>query len=165
MYNNAMTRGRKPLATSVAESNGSYKKNPARRPTHTILGSDGIPVKPDFVEIDETASAVWDETVNVLKDCGILSQTDTHLLTNYVVTYAEWKKAAIYVAKHGHENEDGKTSTQSVTFHKLADRHLKLLGELGLSPSSRARLSVATSDTGKKEKESITSLLKAMKGA
>ncbi len=149
----------------MAEANGSYRKNPNRRPPNPIAGSVGIPIKPDFVEIDETASAVWDETVSVLKDCNILSQTDAHLLTNYVVTYSEWKKAAIYVAKHGHENENGKTSTQSVTFHKLADRHLKLLGELGLSPSSRARLSVATSDTGKKEKESISSLLKAMKGS
>ena len=160
-----MTRGPKPRATKVAEAHGSYKNNPARRPTNIISGGSGIPVKPDFVELDETASAVWDETVEVLKDCGILSETDTHLLTSYVSCYAEWKKAYLHVAKYGHENEDGKTSTQSVTFHKLADRHLKLLGELGLSPSSRARLSVATSDTGKKEKESIASLLKAMKGA
>ena len=160
-----MTRGRKPLATDVAEANGSYKKNPARRPTHKIIGQCGTPVKPDFVEIDETANAVWDETVSVLKDCNILSQTDTHLLTNYVVTYSEWKKAAIHVAKYGHENDDGKTSTQSMTFHKLADRHLKLLGELGLSPSSRARLSVAKSSDSKEEEASIASILKAMKGS
>lgn len=159
-----MPRGRKPLATEVAEANGSYRKNPARRPQNTIKGGSGIPVKPDFVELDETASAVWDETVNVLKECGILSQTDLHLLTNYVVTYSEWKKAYLHVSKHGHENEDGKTSPQSMTFHKLADRHLKLLGELGLSPSSRARLSVATSSTDKEEEVSIASLLKSMKG-
>ena len=159
-----MPRGRKPLATEVAEANGSYKKNPARRPQNTIKGGSGIPVKPDFVELDETASAVWDETVNVLKECGILSKTDLHLLTNYVVTYSEWKKAYLHVSKHGHENEDGKTSPQSMTFHKLADRHLKLLGELGLSPSSRARLSVATSSTDKEEEVSIASLLKSMKG-
>ena len=159
-----MPRGRKPLATEVAEANGSYKKNPARRPQNTIKGGSGIPVKPDFVELDETASAVWDETVDVLKGCGILSETDTHLLTSYVSCYAEWKKAYLHVSKHGHENEDGKTSPQSMTFHKLADRHLKLLGELGLSPSSRARLSVATSSTDKEEEVSIASLLKSMKG-
>ena len=159
-----MTRGRKPLATEVAEANGSYRKNPARRPTKIIKGSDGIPIKPDFVESDEVASAIWDETVDVLKDCGILSQTDTHLLTNYVVTYSEWRKAFVHVSKYGHENEDGKTSTQSMTFHKLADRHLKLLGELGLSPSSRARLSVAKSDAGQEEKESLASVLRQLTG-
>ena len=159
-----MTRGRKPLATEVAEANGSYRKNPQRRPQKSIKGGSGIPVKPDFVELDETASAVWDETVSVLKDCNILSETDSHLLTNYVVTYSEWKKAAIHVSKHGHENEDGKTSAQSMTFHKLADRHMKLMGELGLSPSSRARLSVATSKDQEQQGTSLASIIKELKG-
>jgi len=159
-----MTRGRKPLATEVAEANGSYRKNPQRRPKNSIKGGSGIPIKPDFVELDETASAVWDETVSVLKDCNILSETDSHLLTNYVVTYSEWKKAAIHVSNHGHENEDGKTSTQSMTFHKLADRHMKLMGELGLSPSSRARLSVATSKDQEQQGTSLASIIKELKG-
>ena len=152
------------MATSVAEANGSYKKNPARRPTNNISGSDGIPVKPDFLELDETASAVWDETVGVLKDCGILSETDTHLLTSYVSCYAEWKKAYLHVSKYGHENEDGKISPQSMTFHKLADRHIKLLGELGLSPSSRARLSVATSGEKEEQGATLASIIRDMKG-
>ena len=113
-----MPRGRKPLAAEVAEANGSYRKNPARRPHTSIKGGEGIPIKPDFVELDETASAVWDETVAVLKDCNILSSTDTHLLTTYVTCYAEWKKAYLHVSVHGHENEEGKTSPQSMTFHK-----------------------------------------------
>ena len=102
--------------------------------------------------------------MSVLKDCNILSETDSHLLTNYVVTYSEWKKAAIHVSKHGHENEDGKTSTQSVTFHKLADRHMKLMSELGLSPSSRARLSVATSKDQEQQGTSLASIIKELKG-
>ena len=152
------------MATEVAEANGSYKKNPNRRPPKPIKGSVGIPVKPDFIELDETASAVWDETVAVLKECNILSETDTHLLTNYVVTYAEWRKAYLHVSENGHENEDGKTSTQSMTFHKLSDRHLKLLGELGLSPSSRARLSVASDSKEKEQGASLASIIKELKG-
>jgi P27 family predicted phage terminase small subunit len=156
-------RGRKPLATKVAEANGSYRKNPSRKPANIINAAAGIPVKPDFVELDETASAVWDETVGVLKDCGILSETDTHLLTSYVSCYAEWLKAYLHVSKHGHES-DGKTSPQSMTFHKLADRHLKLLGELGLSPSSRARLSVATSKDQETQGVSLASIIKDLQG-
>ena len=163
-YNYAMPRGRRPLATEVAEANGSYRKNPARRPHKKIKGGEGIPIKPDFVELDETASAVWDETVGVLKECGILSETDTHLLTSYVSCYAEWKKAYLHVSKYGHENEDGKTSPQSMTFHKLSDRHLKLLGELGLSPSSRARLSVATSKDKEAQGVSLASIIKDLQG-
>lgn len=152
------------MATEVAEANGSYKKNPNRRPHTSIKGGQGVPVKPDFIELDETASAVWDETVSVLKECNILTETDTHLLTSYVSCYSEWKKAYLHVAKHGHENEDGKTSAQSMTFHKLADRHLKLLGELGLSPSSRARLSVAISTEEKQQGTSLASIIKELKG-
>ena len=152
------------MATEVAEANGSYKKNPNRKPPNPIKGSVGIPVKPDFIELDETASAVWDETVGVLKQCNILTETDTHLLISYVSCYSEWRKAYLHVAKHGHENEDGKTSAQSMTFHKLADRHLKILGELGLSPSSRARLSVATSSEEKEQGTSLASIIKELKG-
>ncbi len=159
-----MTRGRKPMATEVAEANGSYRKNPSRKPANIIHAAAGIPVKPDFIELDKTASAVWDETVAVLKECNILSETDTHLLTSYVSCYAEWKKAYLHVSEHGHENEDGKTSAQSMTFHKLADRHLKILGELGLSPSSRARLSVATSKEEKQQGTSLASIIKELKG-
>ena len=162
-YNYAMPRGRRPLATEVAEANGSYRKNPARRPHKKIKGGEGIPIKPDFVELDETASAVWDETVEVLKSCNILTETDTHLLTTYVTTYSEWLKAFKYVSKHGHESE-GKTSPQSMTFHKLSDRHLKLLGELGLSPSSRARLSVATSKDQEAQGVSLASIIKDLQG-
>ena len=152
------------MATEVAEANGSYRKNPSRKPANTIHAATGIPVKPDFIELDKIASAVWDETVGVLKECKILSETDTHLLTSYVSCYAEWRKAYLHVSKHGHENEDGKTSAQSMTFHKLADRHLKLLGELGLSPSSRARLSVATSKEEKQQGVSLASIIKELRG-
>ena len=120
---------------------------------------------PPYVLDDPIAAAVWAETVDVLKDCGILSKTDTHLLTSYVTTFAEWQKAYQHVSKNGHTDEiTGKVSTESMTFHKLADRHAKLLAELGLSPSSRSRLSTATSTEEKEEGTSLASIIKAMKG-
>jgi len=67
--------------------------------------------------------------------------------------------------KHGHEDENGKTSPQSVAFFKLSSEHQKLIAELGLSPSSRARLSVATSDpTDAKANSDLRNFLKAAKG-
>lgn len=158
------TRGPKPKAIEVQEASGAYRKNPQRSPKNVIKSDPRLPVAPAFVLADETAKAVWDETVDVLKDCGILSKTDTHLLTSYVTTYAEWQKCYLYVSEHGHKDENGKTSPESVTFHKLADRHTKLLHELGLSPSSRARLSVATSTTKEEQGASLASIISAMKG-
>jgi len=159
-----MTRGRKPRALEVQEASGSLRKNPHRRPKNAIQADQRIPEAPEYVRADKTASTVWDETVDVLKDCGILSKTDTHLLTSYVTTYSEWVKCYQHVSQHGHKDENGKTSPESVTFHKLADRHTKLLSELGLSPSSRARLSVATSQEAKEETTSLASIISAMKG-
>jgi len=160
-----MVRGRKPRADAVKEAEGAYKNNPKRRPKTTIKADDRLPIAPFYVESDELALSVWNETVDVLKDCGILSRTDTHLLASYCTTYSEWVKCYLHVSKHGHKNDDGKTSTESVTFHKLADRHTKLLSELGLSPSSRARLSVAKSDAEEEEGASIASIMRMMKGS
>jgi len=83
-----MTRGRHPKAIRVSEASGAFAKNPNRRPTNIINADSGLPIAPDFVSADETALKVWNETTDVLKDCGILSRTDTHLLTAYVTTYA-----------------------------------------------------------------------------
>ena len=158
-----MTRGRKPRAISVTEQSGGYKKNPSRRPKNQINGDPRLPSVPDFVEADPEALKVWNETVDVLKDCGILTKTDTHLLTAYVLTYSEWKKCIIHISANGHKDENGKTSPESVALFKLAASHQKLLSEIGLSPSSRARLSVATSEERKEETTSLASIIKLMK--
>jgi phage terminase small subunit len=81
----------------------------------------------------------------------------------YVLTYVEWVKVAEHVQKYGHSDENGKTSPQSVAFFKLSSEHNKLIAELGLSPSSRARLSVATSDPhDAKENSDLKAYLKAI---
>ncbi len=121
---------------------------------------------PKVIKNDEIAKEVWEDTCEVLKESGILSKTDTHLLTHYVLTYAEWVKCAEHIQRHGHEDESGKTSPQSTAYFKLASQHTKLLPELGLSPSSRARLSVAgVSDDDKDNDEDMLSLIKSLKRA
>lgn len=161
-----MTRGRKPRAISVNEENGSYKNNPARRPNNIIKADERAPEPPSIIAKDKTSLRIWEETCEVLADAKILSKTDTHLLTRYVLTYTEWLKVGAYIQKHGHSDENGKTSPQSVAFFKLSTEHSKLIGELGLTPSSRARLSVATSDPADAKKESdLATYIKAIKSA
>jgi len=121
------------------------------------------PEMPKVISNDKVAKEVWLETCEVLRESGILSKTDTHLLTHYVLTYAEWVKCAEHIQRHGHEDENGKTSPQSTAYFKLAAQHTKLLPELGLSPSSRARLSVAGVVDEKEEEESMLSLIKSLK--
>jgi P27 family predicted phage terminase small subunit len=159
-----MKRGPKPRATAVNESLGAYANNPNRRPNNDIKGDIRDPQAPDFIREDKVAMKVWTETVDVLRSAQILSKTDTHLLAAYCSTYSEWSKCHRHIQQHGHEDANGKTSPQSVAYFKLSAQHLKLLSELGLSPSSRARLSVATSESDKEDEVSIASLLKSMKG-
>lgn len=159
-----MVKGRKPLANEVREAKGTFKRNPNRRPKTIVKADPRLPEPPDFLLKDEVATRVWHETVDVLKDMNILSKTDTHLLVNYCTTYAEWVKAYTFVAENGHcDNHQARASAESMTYHKLADRHLKLLAELGLTPSARARLSVAKTEDEIKEENSMNNILRLMK--
>jgi len=159
-------RGRKPRAIEVQEASGAFVKDPQRRPSSIVKADKEAPRMPKVIANDKVASEVWDETCEVLRESGILSKTDTHLLTHYVLTYAEWVKCAEHIQKHGHEDDTGKTSPQSTAYFKLAAQHTKLLPELGLSPSSRARLSVAgVADEKKEDEEDMMSLIKSLKRA
>ena len=159
-------RGRKPRAIEVQEASGAFVKDPQRRPHTVIKAAKELPRMPKVIKNDNIAKEVWEDTCEVLKESGILSKTDTHLLTHYVLTYAEWVKCAEHIQRHGHEDESGKTSPQSTAYFKLASQHTKLLPELGLSPSSRARLSVAgVSDDDKDNDEDMLSLIKSLKRA
>ena len=158
-----MVKGRKPRAVEVQEASGAFIKDPQRRPKSIVKADAKAPEMPKVISNDKVAKEVWLETCEVLRESGILSKTDTHLLTHYVLTYAEWVKCAEHIQRHGHEDENGKTSPQSTAYFKLAAQHTKLLPELGLSPSSRARLSVAGVVDEKEEEESMLSLIKSLK--
>jgi len=159
-----MTRGRKPRALEVQQASGAFEKNPNRKPVVTVRGADGDPVPPDFIVSDETALKVWDEVVEVLRAANILTRTDTHLLATYCSTYSQWSRLHTHLSKMGHADENGKTSPESVAYFKLSAQHLKLVSELGLSPSSRARLSVAKSDAQEEEATSLASIIAKIKG-
>ena len=159
-----MTKGPKPRAISVSEAGGSYAKNPSRRPTKIVKADARLPEPPAFLTDDPVAMEHWHEVVDVLKSANILTKTDTHLLATYCSVYSEWTKCHSHIQKNGHSDENGKTSPESVAYFKLLAQHSKLVAELGLSPSSRARLSVAISEEEKEDEVSIASLLRSMKG-
>ncbi len=159
-----MARGRKHRAIEVAEASGTYVKDPQLRPTNIIKATAGVPDVPALVSNCKHATACWHQTCDILQDSGILSSSDANLITRYVLTYVEWVKCAAHIQKNGHSDDNGKTSPESVAFFKLSAEHNKLVGELGLSPSSRARLSVATSDPNDaKSNSDLKAYLKALK--
>lgn len=165
-----MGRGRKALAHEVKEDSGAYAKNPQRRPKKTIKAASERPSVPDLISSCAVATEIWHETCELLEGMEILSKTDTHLLSQYVFAYAEWRKCAIHVQNNGVSNDDGRATAESVALFKFADRVNKLIPELGLSPSSRASLSPKLHGTQTKaDREesplSLDSIAEAMKRA
>jgi P27 family predicted phage terminase small subunit len=100
-----------------------------------------------MVESDSIASNEWDSLCEWLDDMGILAKADRSLMIHYVTTYSEWRKYFVHVRDHGVSvptaNGAVTTSPEAHQYNKLSDRLLKLLVELGLTPSARSRLKAA----------------------
>lgn len=139
-----MVRGRKPKPTAVKERSGALRKNPQRRNEYEPRPTLGAPRKPSMVAADPIASNEWDSLCEWLDDMGILAKADRSLMIHYVTTYSEWRKYFVIVRDYGVSVPTATggvtTSPETHQYNKLSDRLLKLLVELGLTPSARSRL-------------------------
>jgi P27 family predicted phage terminase small subunit len=139
-------RGRKPKATATKEASGAFRKNPQRKNKAEPLPKRGWPVKPPHIAECEIASPQWDGLCKTLDEMNILTVADQSLLALYCQTYAEWMKLQRHVKEHGCSimNDKGNVSQspEAVQVHRYADRLLKMMAELGLTPSSRSRIKV-----------------------
>jgi P27 family predicted phage terminase small subunit len=137
-------RGRKPKATAEKEASGAYRKNPQRRNKTEPKPVRGRPVKPEHVESCEVASAQWDELCSTLDAMNILTVADKSLLALYCQTYSEWSKLQHHVRENGctifNDKGNASQSAEAIQVHRYADRLLKMMSELGLTPSSRSRI-------------------------
>lgn len=150
------------LATKVKEENGSYKKDPQRKNHREPSSSKSEPTMPRH--LCKTAKKVWRQTCDILREMGMLSRTDAHLLEHYSITYAEYLKLYEIVQQEGHIHESGSRITPASTaMSRLASEHIKLVTELGLTPASRGKLSLPDGDDKKKQAESLASIVEAMK--
>jgi P27 family predicted phage terminase small subunit len=139
-----MVKGRKPKATAVKVAEGSFTKHPERRNNEEPKPKLSDPKIPDHVEADLVAKSRWFWVCDQLREMSLLHATDQGLIAGYCLDYS------MMISLWGHikggivseMNEKGNTSTkpEANQFHKFADRCLKREAELGLTPSSRARL-------------------------
>lgn len=139
-------RGPKPRATAVQEAAGAFVRHPERRNKHEPQPTPGWPACPDFVEADPVAKSCWDSACKTLEQMKILSQADQAVLAVYCSTYSQWRWLSEYV-KEGNcreVNDKGTASTspEAQQVHKYADRLIRLMAELGLTPSARSRIKV-----------------------
>lgn len=136
-------RGRKPKPNVMKRLAG----NPGKRP----LNAEPQPPVPDCTPyvpryLNDEAKREWRRIVNVLLDLGLYTVVDRAALAMYCQAWGRWVEAERKLAKEGPVLTSDKGNLyQNPWFHvanKAWEQMRKILAEFGLTPSSRARLSV-----------------------
>ena len=159
-----MPAGRPPKPTALKAISG----NPGKRPLNNNEPKpSGIPSCPAF--LDSSAKKEWKRVSKELIEIGILTSVDRSILASYCDAYSRWAQATEEL------NELRKAKGKSVLvvgtktgypmqnpligiINTAADQMRKFGAELGLSPSSRTRLSV---DQPSKEQDQFAAFMAA----
>ena len=139
-----MVKGRKPLSSAVKDASGAFAKNPQRRNHEEPKPKLSDPKIPDHVEADPVAKSRWFWVCEQLREMNLLHATDQGLIAGYCLDYSMmislWGRIKGGIVSEMNEKGNVSTKPEANQFHKFADRCLKREAELGLTPSSRARL-------------------------
>jgi P27 family predicted phage terminase small subunit len=136
-------RGRRPKPSVLKQRNGSFDRHPERRNKNEPKPPAGRPACPDF--LPEIAKQEWNRVCDVLQEMGILSLADGPLLELYCSTYARWREACDKINEQGMvvecKRSGFKKNPNMLVCDSAAIEIRKLLIEMGLTPSSRSRVS------------------------
>ena len=137
-----MPRGRKPLPAEVKRLRG----NPGRRKSPSPIAAMGVPDCP--LHLDAAARTEWLRVLAPLVELGIVGQLDRGVLAAYCSAWALYRRAELEVRKHGAVIISPRTKTPYLSPYLAvmtsALRQLRAFAaELGLTPTSRARLAPA----------------------
>ena len=103
-----------------------------------------------------TPDQLWPKVIDDLDRIGTLAQTDGRSIGRYCVILSQWLQSKAFIEKSGEhypiQDEAGNlikfgTFPQAQAFKHLLTQLLRLEQEFGLTPSSRAGLSVAPRKT------------------
>lgn len=126
-------KGRKRKPTALKVASGTAEHNPQRMNPNEPQPPIGAPPKPEFV--DPVASQAWDDCCRWLADCQLLTVVEAGLIRAYAENWADYSRLRKAWLR------DGKYSPG---YRHTKDSNLKLLAEMGLTPSSRSRVSKIT---------------------
>lgn len=142
-------KGRKPKPREIAIAEGAHLKNPQRyrdKPPPTASHEPKMPA--DFQGV---AREEWEAMRDLMKPAGMWSATYQATISMYCDATARYHEAQLKVAELGLaiETENGvKRNPFAVELHKAKEQRMKLLVELGMTPSSRNRVSAKPEDKG-----------------
>lgn len=131
-------RGRKPRATALKIAGGEQSSRINWQEPKPVTG---IPARPDYLNADGLAK--WDEMVSLLSGLGILTTADGDALGTFCEAHQTYRSALADIHARGIviEGKSGPVKNPSVQVSEKCREHmLRVLGEFGLTPSSRSRV-------------------------
>ena len=145
-------KGRKPKPREVQIAEGRHLKNPQRFKDEVPATSPDEPTMP--AHLKGYAAAAWDDIEVVMRAASLWSVTYQVTIELYCETYANYRLALERVEQTGQaivtQDKDGQPNVRrnpfSVELHKYKEETMKLLTELGLTPSSRSRVTITPED-------------------
>jgi P27 family predicted phage terminase small subunit len=135
-------RGRKPQPTALKLLRGNPGKREVntREPQHDPLDAS-IPAE----LTDPTARAEWSRVASLLIDRGQVTTVDRAVLAGYCLKYAQWQSLEREAATHPFivrsPNGYPISNPALCMANKVFGLLLKAAAELGITPSSRSRVS------------------------
>ena len=130
-----------PTAMKILTGNAGHRPLPAAEPQHDPLSCSDCPP-----ELSEQARAEWDRVAPLLIDRGQVTVVDRAVLAGYCTKYAQWQELEAESAGQPFVLERKSGSLMANPIHGIANRALALMlkaaAEIGLTPSSRTRVSV-----------------------
>ncbi len=142
------TRGPKPKPAERKRLEGNRGKRKLNNEPKPPAGAPDMPG-----HLDTKGQEAWRWLCGILEGMGLLVKSDIAVMTLYCDTWSEYIEARHNVQKYGSVLASKKTGTAYLSPHISLESMLKkqlmsCLMELGLSPTSRARLNItaATED-------------------
>lgn len=139
-------RGRKPIPTHMKLVAG----NPGKRPVNKNEPKPEPKIPPCPEHLSEAAKREWDSMSKELASMGLLTKIDGAALAGYCDAYGRWAEASLMLQKHGMIMKGAKGGPIQSPYLQIVNRALEqmrsFLIEFGMTPSSRARISVQRED-------------------
>ena len=135
-------RGRKPKPTALKLIEG----NPGKRPINGREPKPPASVPTCPAHLSASAKAEWKRLARTLNEIGLLTQIDRSVLAAYCQAYGRWVEAERRLAETPPILKTPAGYVQISPWITISNKQVelmtRLMGELGLSPTARARLSV-----------------------
>jgi len=139
-----MKRGRRPLPTPIKALRGTLR--PGRQTAGEPAPDVAVPTCP--AELGAAAKREWRRIAPELARLGLLARIDRAALALYCESYGRWLEAVAAVEKYGvvikSPNGFPVQSPYLAIANKAGEQVRLLLGEFGMSPSSRTRVHAKT---------------------